>query len=83
MSTQHRFLLQKQPLSSATHCLNTHAQAACLLYFCNSKSPRTVSEIFFIGNDPAIIQTTNYNALEYLHQLLDKKFPLHATVIKD
>lgn len=63
-------------LSHPNKSVNKHAQAAFLIYSCNSKSPRTVSEIFFPGNDPAIIQTTNYNAL-------DEKFPLHATVIKD
>lgn len=70
-------------LSHPNKSVNTHTQAAFLIYFCNSKSPRTVFEIFFTVNDLAIIQTTNYNALEYLYQLLDEKVPLHATVIKD
>lgn len=71
-------------LSHPNKTVNTHAQTAFLLYFCNSKSPRTVFEIFLIGNDSAIIQTTNYNALEIPTPVkLVEKFPLHATAIKD
>lgn len=71
-------------LSHPNESGNAHAQTASPFTSVNSKRPRIVLKIFLIGNDSAMIQTTNYNALKIPTPVgLDERLLLHATVIKD
>lgn len=76
-------LFQNQLLSHPNESGNTYAQTASSFTSVSSQRPRIVLKIFLIGNDSAIIQTTNYNALKIPTPVgLDERSLLHATVIK-
>lgn len=76
-----------KPASSLSHpsgsvnCMLTQLSRLLLLIL---KGQGLYVGFFLIGNDSAIIQTTNYNALKVPTPVgLDERFHLHAAVVKD